>query len=69
MSLPWPPLDEVAAEQRAEERFDEATAWKWVSAALIEPLGLTALDGQQDGISDEAFRREIQKRGVASLAN
>lgn len=69
LEIPWPDLDGALDEQRLEELYDEATAWKWVSAALAKHLDLNTLDDGQIEIPDEVFRRELEKRGVAKLLN
>ena len=69
LEIPWPGLDEALEEQRIEELYDEKAAWKWVSAALRNPLELTTLSDEQKEIADKVFLRERDKRGVAELLN
>jgi hypothetical protein len=66
----WTSLDDERDEERQEQLADEDQAWKWVSAELIEPLGLETVEGASIPDSDtEEFREVADANGYAKLVD
>lgn len=66
-SFPWPELGEDEDERRREDLHDPEKAWRWVSAVLMEPLGLAVLSAVEAQLDNPVFQKEVANWGPAEL--